>query len=73
MTDRLHWSHPAYATTGGGLSLVLCERCRRHGDPTFVLRPLVRCIECGELCACNGCHAEQAGRATLDALDREQT
>lgn len=65
MTDRPNLTHEATLLRD-------YDHSGRHGDPTFVLRPLIHYIKYGELCACNGCHAEQAGRATLDALDREQ-
>ena len=46
-----------------GLMMSLCSCCRTGGcadDPclkTFTDRP-VKCVDCGEMCTCEGCIAE---------------
>lgn len=44
-----------------GLVYTLCACCLEHGSDPLVSPP-VPCVECGQLCSCRGCQAEQEDR-----------
>lgn len=50
---------PPTETVNTGYLLVTCDCCRDHGFSRLLLAAPVRCVTCGELCSCEGCHAEQ--------------
>ena len=50
---------PPTETVNTGCLLVTCQCCRNHDDTRLLLAAPVRCVTCGELCSCEGCHAEQ--------------
>lgn len=57
----------------------LCSCCVRHGgfgaepDSNTIEDEVVKCVECGEECQCNGCIADYHGLWDKDGQESERT